>query len=124
MLWKLIRRYGRPYLGFIGIAMVLQLASTLATLYLPSLNAKIIDRGVTLGDTDYIWRTGAIMLAVAFAQVITAIVAVWFGSKVAMGVGRDMRAAVYRKVDAFSIEEVSSFGAPTLITRATNCFAR
>ncbi len=120
MLWKLIRRYGRPYLGFIGIAMVLQLASTLATLYLPSLNAKIIDRGVTLGDTDYIWRTGAIMLAVAFAQVITAIVAVWFGSKVAMGVGRDMRAAVYRKVDAFSIEEVSSFGAPTLITRATN----
>ncbi|MFT0847768.1 ABC transporter ATP-binding protein [Actinomycetaceae bacterium L2_0104] len=120
MLWKLIRRYSRPYMGLIAVAVVLQLASTLATLYLPSLNAKIIDRGVTLGDTDYIWRTGGIMLAVAFAQVITAIAAVWCGSKAAMGVGRDMRAGVYRKVDSFSIEEVSTFGAPTLITRATN----
>ena len=120
MLWKLIRRYSRPYMGLIAVAVVLQLASTLATLYLPSLNAKIIDRGVTLGDTDYIWRTGGIMLAVAFAQVITAIAAVWCGSKVAMAVGRDMRAGVYRKVDSFSIEEVSTFGAPTLITRATN----
>ncbi len=120
MLWKLIRRYSRPYMGLVAIAVVLQLVSTLATLYLPSLNAKIIDRGVTLGDTDYIWHTGGIMLAVAFVQVITAIAAVWCGSKAAMGVGRDMRAAVYRKVDSFSIQEVSSFGAPTLITRGTN----
>ncbi len=120
MLWTLIRRYSKPYMGLIVAAVLLQLVSTLATLYLPSLNAKIIDKGVTLGDTDFIWRTGGLMLAVAFAQVIAAIAGVWCGSKVAMAVGRDLRSGVYRKVDAFSIEEVSRFGAPTLITRATN----
>ncbi len=120
MLWTLIRRYSKPYMGLIVAAVLLQLVSTLATLYLPSLNAKIIDEGVTLGDTDFIWRTGGLMLAVAFVQVIAAIAGVWCGSKVAMAVGRDLRAGVYRKVDAFSLEEVSRFGAPTLITRATN----
>ncbi|MFT3943262.1 MAG: ABC transporter ATP-binding protein [Ancrocorticia sp.] len=120
MLWTLIRRYSKPYMGLVVAAVLLQLVSTLATLYLPSLNAKVIDEGVTLGDTDFIWRTGGLMLAVAFVQVIAAIAGVWCGAKVAMGVGRDLRAGVYRKVDAFSLEEVSRFGAPTLITRATN----
>nr|WP_221243835.1 ABC transporter ATP-binding protein [Micrococcus sp. TA1] len=100
--------------------MVLQLAATLATLYLPSLNADIIDDGIARGDTGYIWRTGAVMLGVAIVQVATAIAAVWFGARVAMALGRDVRKAVYSQVDGFSAEEVGRFGAPTLITRGTN----
>ena len=106
-----------PY--FIAV-LVLQALSTAATLYLPSLNAKIIDEGVAQGDVDFIWRTGGIMLAVAFAQVITAIGAVWCGSRTAMGVGRDLRGEVFRHVNSLSTEDMSRFGTPTLITRGTN----
>jgi ATP-binding cassette subfamily B protein len=120
MLWKLVRHYGRPYWGLVSAVLVLQLAATLATLYLPSLNADIIDFGIARGDTDYIWRTGAVMLGVAMVQVATAIAAVWFGARVAMAIGRDVRKAVYSQVDGFSAEEVGRFGAPTLITRGTN----
>ena len=84
------------------------------------LNAKIIDEGVSQGDVDFIWRTGGIMLAVAFAQVITAIGAVWCGSRTAMGVGRDLRGEVFRHVNSLSAEDMSRFGTPTLITRGTN----
>ncbi len=120
MLVKLIRQYSRPYLPYILAVLLFQLASTIATLYLPSLNAKIIDEGVAHGDTDYIWRTGAIMLAVALAQILTAIAAVYFGAKTAMAFGRDLRRSVFRKVSSFSAKEVNRFGAPTLITRGTN----
>ena len=120
MLWKLVRHYGRPYWRSVVAVLVLQLAATLATLYLPSLNADIIDDGIARGDTDYIWRTGAVMLGVAIVQVATAIAAVWFGARVAMALGRDVRKAVYSQVDGFSAEEVGRFGAPTLITRGTN----
>jgi len=120
MLWKLVRNYGRPYGGLVAAVLVLQLAATLATLYLPSLNADIIDFGIARGDTDYIWRTGGVMLGVAMVQVVTAIAAVWFGARVAMAIGRDVRKAVYSQVDGFSAEEVGRFGAPTLITRGTN----
>ncbi|MDI3330292.1 MAG: ABC transporter ATP-binding protein [Micrococcus sp.] len=120
MLWKLVRHYGRPYWRLVGAVLVLQLAATLATLYLPSLNADIIDFGIARGDTDYIWRTGAVMLGVALVQLATAIAAVWFGARVAMAIGRDVRKAVYSQVDGFSAEEVGRFGAPTLITRGTN----
>jgi ATP-binding cassette subfamily B protein len=99
---------------------VLQLATVLATLYLPSLNADIIDNGVATGDTDYIWRVGGIMLVVAIVQVITAISSVWFGARAAMGLGRDIRRSVYTRVDRFSTEEMGRYGAPTLITRGTN----
>ncbi|WP_120521518.1 ABC transporter ATP-binding protein [Arthrobacter celericrescens] len=120
MLLTLIRRYSKPYLPQILAVILFQLASTIATLYLPSLNAKIIDEGVSKGDTDYIWQTGALMLAVAFGQVITAVAGVYFGSRVAMSMGRDLRREVFRKVSSFSAKDVNAFGAPTLITRGTN----
>ncbi|WP_028266252.1 ABC transporter ATP-binding protein [Arthrobacter sp. MA-N2] len=120
MLVTLIRRYSKPYLPQITAVIIFQLASTIATLYLPSLNAKIIDEGVSRGDTNYIWQTGALMLAVALGQVIAAIAGVYFGSRVAMAMGRDLRRDVFRKVSSFSAKDVNSFGAPTLITRGTN----
>ena len=120
MLWTLIRRHLRPYLPHVAAVAVLQLATVLATLYLPSLNADIIDNGVATGDTDYIWRVGGLMLLVAMVQLITAIASVWFGARVSMGMGRDIRRSVYTRVDRFSSEELSRYGAPTLITRATN----
>ena len=109
-----------PYTPYFIAVLVLQALSTAATLYLPSLNAKIIDEGVSQGDVDFIWRTGGIMLAVAFAQVITAVGAVWCGSRTAMGVGRDLRGEVFRHVNSLSTEDMSRFGTPTLITRGTN----
>ena len=109
-----------PYTLYVIAVLILQALSTAATLYLPSLNAKVIDEGVSKGDIDYIWRTGGIMLIVAFVQVITAIGAVWCGSRTAMGVGRDLRSEVFRKVTTFSAEDMSEFGTPTLITRGTN----
>ncbi|MFJ4263533.1 ABC transporter ATP-binding protein [Paenarthrobacter nicotinovorans] len=120
MLVTLIRRYSKPYLPQIVAVLIFQLASTIATLYLPSLNAKIIDEGVSRGDTDFIWRTGALMLAVALGQVLTAIIAVYFGARVAMAIGRDLRRSVFRQVSSFSAQDVNRFGAPTLITRGTN----
>lgn len=120
MLWTLLRRHGRPYLGMVAAVLVLQLISTLTTLYLPSLNARIIDEGVAVGDTARIWDLGLVMLGVALVQVAAAILAVWFGAKAAMGIGRDLRRAVYTRVDAFSAEEMGRLGAATLITRGTN----
>ncbi|MCT2021319.1 ABC transporter ATP-binding protein [Kocuria marina] len=120
MLLSLLRTFTRPYVPWVVGVLVFQLAATIATLYLPSLNARIIDNGVTRGDTDYIWRAGAVMLAVAFAQVIAAVVAVWCGARTAIGVGRDLRRDVYRRVGQFSAREVGKFGAPSLITRNTN----
>ena len=120
MLIKLVRHYARPYLPYVLAVVVLQLASTIAALYLPSLNAQIIDEGVSRGDTDYIWNTGAVMLGVSFVQVAAAIAGVYFGSKAAMAVGRDLRRGVFHKVAGFSAREVNEFGAPSLITRGTN----
>lgn len=110
----------KPYGGFVLAVIVLQALSTAATLYLPSLNADIIDNGVVKVDIDYIWHTGGIMLAVAFAQVITAVAAVWFGARTAMGVGRDLRSEVFRRVARFSAEDMGHYGTPPLITRGTN----
>lgn len=120
MLLTLIRRYSKPYMPYIVAVVVFQLASTIAALYLPSLNAQIIDEGVSRGDTDFIWRTGSVMLLVAIVQVATAIAGVFYGSKTAMAVGRDLRRGVFRKVTSFSAKDVNMFGAPTLITRGTN----
>ncbi|MET4145630.1 ABC transporter ATP-binding protein [Arthrobacter sp. UYCo732] len=120
MLLTLIRRYSKPYTPYIVAVIVFQLASTIAALYLPSLNAQIIDEGVSRGDTDFIWRTGSVMLLVAIGQVGAAIAGVYYGSKTAMAVGRDLRRGVFRKVTSFSARDVNIFGAPTLITRGTN----
>jgi ATP-binding cassette, subfamily B, multidrug efflux pump len=120
VLIRLLREYLRPYRGDLWIVVVLQLAATLATLYLPTLNADIIDKGVITGDTHYILRTGGFMLAVAFVQIVCSVGAVYFGARTAMAVGRDMRLAVFKQVQDFSAREVGHFGAPSLITRTTN----
>lgn len=117
---RLLRRHARPYRGAMLAVVLLQAITTAATLYLPSLNAKIIDEGVSQGDVPFIWRTGGVMLAVAFVQVIAACAAVWFGSRAAMGTGRDIREEVFGRVSRFSAEDMSHFGSATLITRGTN----
>lgn len=119
-LLRLLSARSKPYLGAIAAIVVLQTISTLATLYLPSLNARIIDEGVSQGDVPFIWRIGGVMLIVAFVQVISAGIAIWFGARTSMGVGRDVRADVFDRVTDFSAEDVSHFGAATLITRGTN----
>ncbi len=120
MLVGLLRRYLRPYLSLIAAVLVFQLVQTLATLYLPTLNADIINNGVVKGDTHYIIHTGVIMLAVALLQIVCATTAVYFGAKAAMALGRDLRAAIFDRVLLFSEHEVGRFGAPSLITRTTN----
>lgn len=117
---RILLSRSKPYTGYVIAVLLLQALSTAATLYLPSLNAKIIDRGVAQVDIDYIWRTGGIMLIVAFAQVIAAIAAIWFGSRTAMGLGRDLRSDIFRRVTRYSAEDMSNFGTATLITRGTN----
>jgi ATP-binding cassette, subfamily B, multidrug efflux pump len=111
-----LRPYRRPLLAVVG----LQLVSTLASLYLPSLNADIIDRGVATGDTGYIMRIGGLMLAVTLVQVACSATAVWFGARTAMAFGRDVRTSVFSRVGTFSAQEMARFGAPSLITRTTN----
>ncbi|WP_105034426.1 ABC transporter ATP-binding protein [Cryobacterium aureum] len=120
MLWSLLVRYLRPYWQLLLGVVVFQLAQSIASLFLPALNADIIDEGVATGDTDYILRVGGLMLLITLAQIICAIVAVYFGAKVAMKVGRDLRGAVFSRVGEFSEQEVTRFGAPSLITRSTN----
>ena len=120
MLIRLLRERLRPYLGLVSVVVVLQLVQAIANLYLPSLNADIIDDGVAKGDTGVIMNLGGIMLAVTLLQVICAVGAVYAGAKVAMAVGRDIRAAVFDQVQTFSARELGQFGAPSLITRNTN----
>ena len=119
-LLRLSLKYAKNYWPFIILIVILQLASTIAALYLPSLNARIIDEGVAKGDTDFIWSTGMTMLLVCLVQVVTAITAIYFGARTGMGVGRDLRRAIYRQVDDLSMLEVGKFGSATLITRNTN----
>lgn len=120
MLGKLLVRYLRPYRRLLAGVLAFQFLSVLASLYLPRLNADIIDEGVSRGDTAYIWSTGTIMLAISLAQIVAAIIATYFAAKAAMRVGRDIRNDVFDKVSAFSEREVSQFGPGSLITRNTN----
>jgi ATP-binding cassette subfamily B protein len=116
----LFRQYLPPYRWPILLVLLLLLVQAIANLYLPELNADIINNGVAKGDTDYILRTGVFMLGVTFALMIAAIIAVYFSAKVAMGFGRDLRSGIFRKVETFSQVEVNQFGAASLITRTTN----
>jgi ATP-binding cassette subfamily B multidrug efflux pump len=120
VLIRLLRAYLRPYRKTVRLVVVLQLVQTLATLYLPTLNADIIDNGIVKGDTGYIMHTGGMMLAVALVQIVCATGGVYFGARTAMSVGRDMRAAIFHRVHDFSAREVGRFGTPSLITRTTN----
>ena len=120
MLGKLLVRYLRPAWLLIVAVVIFQLAQSIASLLLPTLNADIIDKGVVTGDIGYIWQTGGVMLMVSLVQVVCAIIAVYFGSRLAMGMGRDVRGDLFHRVVAFSQREVGQFGAPSLITRNTN----
>ena len=117
---RLLFRFGRPYRRLLAVVLTLITIQALANLYLPSLNADIINNGVVKGDTNYIMRVGGIMLMVTFLLGICSIVAVYFGAMTSMSIGRDLRSAVFRKVMGFSQKETNVFGAPTLITRNTN----
>ncbi|MFJ6195162.1 ABC transporter ATP-binding protein [Micromonospora sp. NPDC092111] len=120
MLIRLLRSYLRPYRRPLLAVVLLQFVGTMASLYLPSLNADIIDLGVARGDTDYILRTGGWMLLVSLVQIACSVAAVYFGARTAMAYGRDVRSAIFGQVNRFSAREVARFGAPSLITRNTN----
>ncbi|MEV3982623.1 ABC transporter ATP-binding protein [Nonomuraea sp. NPDC049758] len=120
MLLRLLRVQLRPYGKEITLVVLFQFVQTLATLYLPTLNADIIDHGVITGDTGYIMRVGLVMLGVTFVQIVCSIVAVYYGARTSMALGRDLRAAIFHRVQGFSAQEVNRFGAPSLITRTTN----
>lgn len=119
-LWAIVRRFTAPYRKTMALIVALQLVGTLASLWLPSINADIIDNGVVRGDTAYIVRQGLLMLAVSLAYGIATATAVYFGARTAMSFGRDLRSAVFHQVGSFSSREVVRFGAPSLITRTTN----
>ncbi|MDQ0842649.1 ATP-binding cassette subfamily B multidrug efflux pump [Streptomyces sp. V1I6] len=120
VLIRLLRTYLSPYKKPIGFLVALQLLQTSATLYLPTLNADIIDNGVVKGDTGYILALGALMIGVSVVQVLCNIGAVFYGARTAAALGRDVRADVFGRVQSFSAREVGHFGAPSLITRTTN----
>jgi ATP-binding cassette subfamily B protein len=120
MLLKLLGRYLRPHWRLLVAVVAFQLGQSIASLFLPTLNADIIDNGVIKGDTGYIMQVGGVMLLITLAQVACAIAAVYFGAKAAMGLGRDLRGAIFTKVGEFSEREVTHFGAPSLITRNTH----
>ncbi|AKU18317.1 ABC transporter ATP-binding protein [Luteipulveratus mongoliensis] len=120
MLFRLVRERLRRYRSWILLLILLQLIGVIASLYLPSLNAAIIDKGLSRGDTDFIWHTGGTMLIVSLVQVIASAGATYVGARTATGFGRDSRAEIFDKVAHFSGREVNMFGAPSLITRSTN----
>ncbi|NMO01663.1 ABC transporter ATP-binding protein [Gordonia sp. TBRC 11910] len=120
MLSRLLRSYLDNYRREIAVVVGLQLVATAAMLYLPTLNADIIDNGVARGDTDYILRTGALMLVVTLVQVTCSVTSLYFGSRAALGAGRDIRHDLLHRINDFSAREVGRFGAPSLITRTTN----
>lgn len=117
---KLLLTFLRPYRKHIALVVFLTLVQTFANLYLPDLNADIIDKGVATGDTGYIVRMGLYMLGIALVLGVASIAAVYWASRVAMGMGRDIRAALFRRVQDFSQREINQFGTPSLITRNTN----
>ena len=120
MLLRILRQYLAPYRPQLAVVVLLQFVGTMAALYLPSLNADIIDSGVALGDTGYITRTGGMMLVVSLVQILCSTGAVYVGARTAMAFGRDVRAALFHRVGSFSSREVYQIGAPSLITRNTN----
>jgi ATP-binding cassette subfamily B multidrug efflux pump len=120
MLIPLLRTYLTPYKRPIAIVLIFQFIQTIANLYLPGLNADIIDKGVVAGNTHYIIHTGMIMLVITVVQVVCTIIAVYYGARTAMALGRDLRAGVFGKVETFAAREMAELGAPTLITRSTN----
>lgn len=117
---KLLSEYLKPYWKYVLLVVLLLTFQAVMNLYLPNLNADIINNGVVKGDVDYIWKTGGLMLAATFLVIIVSVISTYFASKTAMSFGRDLRNAVFEKVLSFSQAELEKFGVPTLITRNTN----
>ncbi len=117
---KLFRTYLQPYRWQLALVLILLLIQAVANLYLPDLNADIINNGVAKGDTAYIVQTGAVMLVVTLLLAIAAVIAVYWSARIAMGLGRDLRSAIFVKVESFSQSEINHFGTASLITRNTN----
>ncbi|MEY3805332.1 MAG: hypothetical protein RIR69_144, partial [Actinomycetota bacterium] len=120
MLKQLLTSVLSKYKGILWIVIVFQAVQAMAGLFLPTLSSDIINNGIVTRDIPYIWRMGGVMLLVTLAQVSFSVAAVFFGSKVAMGFGRDVRRQLFHQVNDFSTREVAVFGAPSLITRITN----
>ena len=120
MLIRLLRTYLRPYTREVAIVIVLVLVQSIGNLYLPNLNADIINNGVAKGDLGYIWRTGAVMLGITLVLGVIAVVGVYWASLTSQGLGRDLRAVVFSHVQSFSAREMNRIGTPSLITRNTN----
>jgi ATP-binding cassette subfamily B multidrug efflux pump len=120
VLIRLLRNHLRPYQATLWLVVLLQLVQTIAALYLPTLNADIVDNGLIKGDTGYIMRIGGVMLLITLVQIAGSVGAVYFGARTAMALGRDIRASVFHRVQDFSAREVGHFGTPSLITRTTN----
>ena len=117
---RLIFTHLKPYWRELLAVLVLQVLATAMSLYLPNLNAQIIDDGVVKGDTDLIWRSGALMLLFSLVQAAGQIGATWFGALTAMSLGRDLRAAIFDRALSFSTREIRHIGASSLLTRTTN----
>lgn len=120
MLTRLLRTYMGAYRRELSAVVILQFVATAAMLYLPTLNADIIDNGVAQGDTGYILQVGAVMVVVSLVQILASIVSMYFGARASLGAGRDIRHDLLHRVDGFSAREIGAFGAPSLITRTTN----
>jgi ATP-binding cassette subfamily B protein len=120
LLLQTLREYLRPYRRTVWIVIFLLLIQSIGNLYLPNLNADLINNGVAKGDIDYIWKIGAVMLAVSALIIGASVVIAYYSSKVSMSFGRDLRKSVFVSVERFSTRELNKFGAPSLITRNTN----
>ncbi len=120
MLVDLLKDYLRPYRKGVAVVLLLLLFQAIANLYLPTLNADLINNGVAKGDVSYIWKIGALMLGAAALILVSSIVLAYFSAKIAMAFGRDLRGGVFTAVENFSARELNQFGAPSLITRNTN----
>ena len=120
MMTRLLRRFLRPYRRQVAVVVALLVTQAVGSLYLPNLNADLINNGVVAGDVHYIWTTGALMLGITLVLGIVAVAGVYFASRVAMGIGADVREVVFRRVQLFSGREMNRFGTPSLITRNTN----
>jgi ATP-binding cassette subfamily B protein len=120
MLTRLLRRFLRPYAPQVGLIVVLLSMQAVASLFLPNLTADIINNGVVKGDVGYIWRTGALMLGLSVGLAVVAILAVYWASRTSMGVGRDIRGAVFESAQSFSAREMNRIGTASLVTRNTN----
>lgn len=116
----LLIKFLKPYKKQVILLIILLLAQVLTSLYLPNLNAKIINNGMTKGDINYIIKTGIFMLIVTLILIACTIASSYLGSKISMSVGRDLRQSVFYKVESFSKADVDKFGTPSLITRNTN----